>query len=87
MNPHVPDLNRPKTISPRPSADSAAPTLSIVTPSSGGVSAMRVEKARMPAITITSPMNTHRHEKYVVQIPPISGPAATAMAIAADNRP
>ena len=48
---------------------------------------MRVEKARMPAITITSPMNTHRQEKYVVQIPPISGPAATAMAIAADNRP
>ena len=87
MKPHVPDRNRPYTIRPRPEADSTAPTVSSVTPSSAGVSAIRLEKARMPAITTTSPMNTQRHEKYVVQMPPINGPAATAMAIAADSRP
>jgi hypothetical protein len=35
----------------------------------------------------TSPANTHRHEKYVVQNPPISGPIATATAPAAATRP
>ena len=35
----------------------------------------------------TSPANTHRHEKYVVQKPPISGPTATAIAPAAATSP
>jgi hypothetical protein len=40
------------------------------------------------AITITtSPAKTQRHEKYVVQKPPISGPTATATAPAAATSP
>ena len=35
----------------------------------------------------TSPANTQRQEKYVVQTPPISGPTAIAMAPAAITRP
>ena len=35
----------------------------------------------------TSPAKTHRHEKYVVQNPPISGPIATATAPAAATSP
>jgi len=37
--------------------------------------------------TITSPANTSRHDKYVVNTPPISGPAATAIAAAAATSP
>ena len=35
----------------------------------------------------TSPANTHRHDAYVVNSPPINGPAATAMAPAEATRP
>ena len=41
----------------------------------------------MPRTTITSPANTQRHEKYVVQKPPMSGPTATATAPAAATSP
>jgi hypothetical protein len=37
--------------------------------------------------TMTSPANTQRHEKYVVAMPPISGPTATAMAPAPITKP
>ena len=37
--------------------------------------------------TRTSPAKTQRQEKYVVAMPPISGPTATAMAPAAMMRP
>jgi hypothetical protein len=36
---------------------------------------------------MTSPANTHRHEKEVVAKPPIRGPTATAMAPAAMTSP
>ena len=36
---------------------------------------------------MTSPAKTHRHERYVVTSPPMSGPAATAIAPAAATRP
>ena len=35
----------------------------------------------------TSPANTQRHEAYVVSRPPMSGPAATAIAPAAATSP
>ena len=35
----------------------------------------------------TSPTNTHRHDTYVVTTPPISGPAATAIAPAEATSP
>ena len=39
-------------------------------------------------ITIrTSPANTHRHDAYVVNRPPMSGPAATAIAPADATSP
>ena len=41
----------------------------------------------MPMTTTTSPKNTSRHEAYVVAAPPMSGPAATAIAPAAATRP
>ena len=43
--------------------------------------------ARIAATTITSPANTQRHDAYVVNKPPISGPAATAIAPADATRP
>ena len=42
---------------------------------------------RIASTTTTSPANTQRHEKYVVQKPPISGPTATAIAPAAATSP
>ena len=41
----------------------------------------------MIATTTTSPAKTQRHEKYVVQKPPINGPTATAIAPAAATIP
>ena len=35
----------------------------------------------------TSPANTHRHDAYVVNNPPMSGPAATAIAPADATKP
>src|SRR3954454_23813443 len=48
---------------------------------------MRRFISRITAPTTTSPANTQRQEKYVVQKPPISGPAATAIADAAATMP
>jgi hypothetical protein len=48
---------------------------------------MRRARARMPTTTSTSPTNTQRHEKYVVAIPPMRGPTATAIAPAPMTRP
>ena len=44
-------------------------------------------KARMTTTITTSPTKTQRHEANVVTAPPISGPAATAMAPAAAISP
>ena len=55
--------------------------------SSGGASWTRRARARIPTTTNTSPTNTQRHEKYVVAMPPISGPTATATAPAPITRP
>ena len=41
----------------------------------------------MTRTSTTSPAKTQRHEKYVVQKPPISGPTATAIAPAAATSP
>ena len=41
----------------------------------------------MTTTMTTSPTNTQRHEANVVTAPPMSGPAATAMAPAAAIRP
>jgi hypothetical protein len=68
-------------------ADKTVPTRSILMPGSAGVSAMRRVSARITSTTITSPANTRRQERYVVNSPPISGPAATAIAPADATRP
>ena len=85
--PHVPERRMPNTTSPRPSADSTVPTRSSRAPCSAGVSAIRRVSARMTSTTSTSPTNTHRHDRYVVNRPPISGPAATAIAPADATSP
>src|SRR6185312_16110204 len=43
--------------------------------------------SRIASTITTSPANTQRHEKYVVQKPPINGPSATATAPAAATSP
>jgi hypothetical protein len=43
--------------------------------------------ARIARTTKTSPAKTHRQEKYVVAIPPMSGPTATAIAPAPITSP
>ena len=48
---------------------------------------MRRATSRMTATMRTSPAKTHRHEKYVVTSPPMSGPAATAIAPAEATMP
>ncbi len=53
----------------------------------GGASATLRASTSMAATTKTSPTKTHRHERYVVTRPPISGPAATAIAPADITRP
>jgi hypothetical protein len=52
-----------------------------------GWSTMRRVNSRMITTMTTSPANTQRQEKNVVTNPPISGPAATAMAPAAAISP
>jgi hypothetical protein len=87
MNPHVPKLSTPNTTKARPSADNTVPTMSSRALSSPGVSPIRRAKPRMTKTTSTSPTNTQRQEAYVVNRPPISGPAATAIAPAEATRP
>src|SRR5262245_39023270 len=77
----------PKTSSASPSAESAAPIRSSFGRVSTGASAILRARTRMPSTRTTSPANTQRHEKYVVQKPPISGPTATATAPAAATMP
>ena len=77
----------PYTTRPRPSADSTVPTRSSRAPSSAGVSAIRRASPRMMSTMRTSPTNTHRQDRYVVNRPPISGPAATAIAPAEATSP
>jgi hypothetical protein len=48
---------------------------------------MRRATDKMTATMTTSPANTHRQEKYVVTSPPMSGPAATAIAPADATMP
>ena len=85
--PHDPERRMPNTIKPRPSADSAVPTRSIRTPFAAGVSFTRRASTRITRTMSTSPANTHRHEAYVVNAPPISGPNAAAIAPAAATSP
>ena len=75
------------TISANPSADSAVPTRSSFGRVAGGASAIRRPTARIASTISTSPTNTQRHEAYVVNSPPISGPAATAIAPAEATSP
>ena len=77
----------PYTMRPRPAADSAVPTRSRCASGSAGVSAIRRARARMTNTPTTSPANTQRQDAYVVNSPPMSGPAATAMAAADATRP
>ena len=87
IQPHSPERSTPKTSSPRPRAESTAPTTSSCGRSSAGASAIRRVRSRITSTITTSPAKTQRHEKYVVQKPPISGPTATAIAPAAATSP
>ena len=86
-HPHSPARRTPKTMSASPSADSTEPTTSRRGRFSTGASSIRLLRTRIARTITTSPANTHRHEKYVVQKPPINGPTATAIAPAAATRP
>ena len=88
IQPHSLERSTPKTSSPSPSAERTAPTTS----SCGRVSDRRVgdpaaSRTRITSTSTTSPAKTQRHEKYVVQKPPMSGPTATAIAPAAATMP
>ena len=85
--PHKLERNTPKTASPSPVADSAAPTRSKWVRFSTGASWIRRASTRIATTIRTSPTKTHRQEKYVVAMPPISGPTATAIAPAAITNP
>ena len=87
IQPHSAERSTPNTSSPRPSAESTAPTMSSLGCFSTGASAIRRVRSRIASTSTTSPANTQRHEKYVVQKPPISGPTATATAPAAATSP
>jgi hypothetical protein len=63
IQPHSPARSTPKTESPRPRADSTAPTTSSRGRFSTGASAMRRASSRMTRTSTTSPANTHRQEK------------------------
>ena len=58
--PHVPERMMPKTIMPRPAAERSVPTGSSRTPGTGGESAMRRARTRMPSTITTSPAKTQR---------------------------
>ncbi len=83
----MPERRTPKTVRESPTTDRTAPNRSNATRASGAVSWIRRSPTRMTATMTTSPTNTHRHEANVVTAPPISGPAATAMAPAAAISP
>ena len=86
--PQTPARSTPKTTRAIPLADSAVPTRSRRGRGpEGGTSAIFRLSNRMPRTTITSPANTSRHDRYVVKKPPMSGPAATAMALAEATSP
>ena len=87
IQPHSLVRSTPKTTSPSPRADRIDPTTSSFGRSSTGASAIRLVSRRIASTTTTSPAKTQRHEKYVVQKPPISGPTATATAPAAATSP
>ncbi len=80
--PQVPARTIPNTTIPSPAADRTVPIGSSLTPGSGGLSTMRRDIATITNTNRTSPANTQRQLAYVVKRPPISGPAATAMAAA-----
>ena len=63
IQPHSLERRTPKTIIPRPSAESTAPTTSSCGRSSTGASAIRRVRSRIASTTITSPANTQRQEK------------------------
>src|SRR5262245_36281559 len=85
--PQVPVLSTPKTKSASPAAESTAPITSRWGRFSTGASSNFFVISKMKPTITTSPANTQRQEKYVVQKPPISGPTATAIAPAAATRP
>ena len=85
--PQALERSTPKTNKPRPAAESTVPTRSRWGRCVGGASATLRASTSMAATTRTSPTKTHRHERYVVTRPPISGPAATAIAPADITRP
>jgi hypothetical protein len=87
MKPHSPVRRMPNTTSPRPIADKPVPTRSSRTRVSGFGSAIRRVRTRITATTTTSPTNTRRHDRYVVNRPPMRGPAATAIAPADATSP
>src|SRR4051812_17457617 len=87
IHPHSLERSTPNTSAPRPAAERRVPTMSSFGRVSDGASAILRAMTRIASTTITSPAKTHRHEKYVVQKPPISGPTATAIAPAAATMP
>src|SRR5262249_53867185 len=87
IQPHALERRTPKTSIPSPTAERTTPTTSIFGRSVDGASAIFRATARIARTTTTSPANTQRHEKYVVQKPPMGGPTATATAPAAATRP
>jgi len=85
--PHSLERRTPKTSIASPVAERTAPTTSRRGRFSGGASEILRAKTRITATSTTSPAKTQRHEKYVVQKPPTSGPTATAIALAAATIP
>ena len=85
--PHVPDFKTPNTSSDSPTIDNSAPIQSNRTAPDGATSWILRSATKIAATITASPTNTHRHDANVVTAPPMSGPAATAMAPAAAINP
>ncbi len=85
--PQVPDFRTPNTSMDSPATESRAPTRSKWTRPAGGALLTRRSASRITSTITTSPTKTHRHEAKVVTAPPMSGPAATAIAPAAATIP
>ena len=87
MKPHVPAFRIPNTTAAEAERREGRADEVEADPPSGGTSAMRRVRTRIITTISTSPANTYRQDAYVVKSPPMSGPAATAIAPAAATSP
>ncbi len=85
--PHSPERSTPYTARPNPRADRTTPGMSRLNGEVESMSWIFLVSSRIAATMTTSPAKTRRQVQNVVTAPPMSGPAATAIAPAEATRP